>query len=117
MKNFTISIKTRIDSESAPVEMRLTVDNTLLSMDDMEEYARRAITVQLQNEWRSWMKSDKSKVDPLLNDTYKTRKPGVRSGTEASAEAKLHKIAKILKDIKLSKKMTTEEFADYLDSL
>jgi len=115
MKNFTISIKTRVDVESAPVEMNLLIDNSLLSTDDMEEYARRAITVQLQNDWRSWMKSDKSKVDPLLGGHYKTRKPGTRTG--ATAEAKLNKAAKLLKEVMGSKKMTVEELADYLDSL
>jgi len=115
MKNFTISIKTRVDIESAPVEMHLTIDNSLLSLDDMEEYARRAITVQLQNDWRSWMKSDKSKTNPLSDDVYKTRKPGTRTG--ASVEAKLSKAAKLLKEVMGSKKMTVEELADYLDSL
>jgi len=115
MKNFTISIKTRVDLESAPVEMYLTIDNSLLSLDDMEEYARRAITVQLQNEWRSWMKSDKTKINPLLGDVYKTRVPGARTGS--TTEAKLSKAAKLLKEVMGSKKMTVEELADYLDSL
>jgi len=115
MKNFTISIKTRVDADSAPVEMHLTIDNTLLSTDDMEEYARRAITVQLQNEWRAWMKSDKSKINPLSDDVYKTRAPGTRTGM--TAEAKLSKAAKLLKEVMGSKKMTVEELTDYLDSL
>jgi len=115
MKNFTISIKTRVDLDSAPTEMHLTIDNSLLSTDDAEEYARRAITVQLQNDWRAWMKSDKSKTNPLLNDVYKTRKPGTRTGS--TAEAKLNKAAKLLKEVMGSKKMTVEELTDYLDSL
>jgi hypothetical protein len=115
MKDFTISIKTRIDIDAEPVMMNLNIDNSLLSTEDMEEYAKRAIVVQLQNEWRAWMKSDKSKPDPLFGDAYKTKKPGTRTGV--TVEDKLNKIAKTLKEIKAMKNMTTEELANFLDSL
>jgi len=114
MKDFTVFIKTKVDVDAAPVEMNLIIDNSLLSEEDTEEYAKRAIVVQLQNEWRTWMKSDKSKPDPLLGGSYKTRKPGTRTG--ATAEAKLHKAAKLLKEVMAARKMTTEELADFLES-
>ena len=96
MKNFESTLSTRVDKESAIDQRTLTFDLSMLSEDDFAEYAQRAIVIQAQAAWRSWMKSDKSKPSPWAGDTYKVPKPGTRTADpEKTIESLRKKLAKL----------------------
>lgn len=96
MKNFESTLSTRVDKESAIDQRTLTFNLSMLSVEDFEEYARRAIVIQAQAAWRAWMKSDKSKPSPWAGDTYKVPKPGTRTADpEKTLESLRKKLAKL----------------------
>lgn len=96
MKTFEATLKTKVDAESSVDVRTLKFDLSLLTEDEYAEYAQRAIVIQAQAAWRSWMKSDKAKPSPWTGDVYQVPKPGTRTANpEKTLEAAKKALAKL----------------------
>lgn len=114
MKDFKSTRTISAYKDAVPEKHTILFKVEHLSQEHIEEYAMRGIVIQAQAAYRAWLKTDRSKVNPILDSTYNTPIPGTKTADPVKTLAKAG--AAINNALKATG-MTLEQLADYLAAL
>jgi hypothetical protein len=111
MNNVKVDFKCKMDRESEEQDYTVELDLSNITQEDWDEFALRSIIIACQSAIRAYNKlEDKgNKTNPIANGVYKVNKPGTRS------VANPDKVKE--QTMKLLKKLTPEQLADFLAAL